>query len=92
MAVFTVLRVMTSAHKGGPISRPATPTPAGQLLGTPRAPQRGPLRPLLAGGHEGHYCRWTRRNRQLAVFPVFSAKLAAAADFTYYFKIIAPTK
>ena len=38
-AVFTVLRVKTSAHKGGPISRPATPTPSGHLLGTPWAPQ-----------------------------------------------------
>ena len=38
-AVFTDLRVKTSAHKGGPISRPATPTPPGHLLGTPWAPQ-----------------------------------------------------
>ena len=34
----------------------------------------GPLRPLLAGTEVP---RWTRQNRQFAVFPVFSAKLAA---------------
>ena len=42
-AMFTDLRVKTmvktSAHKGGPISRLATPTPSGHLLGTPQTPQ-----------------------------------------------------
>ena len=38
-AVFTDLRVKTKAHKEGPTSRLATPTPPGHLLGTPWAPQ-----------------------------------------------------
>ena len=62
--------------------------PAWPLAGDPMGPL-GPLRPLLAGTKVP---RWARRNMRFAVFQVFSAKLAAAADFTYYFKIIAPTK
>ena len=38
-AVFTILRVKTSAHNGGPISRQATPTTSRHLLGTPWSPQ-----------------------------------------------------
>ena len=36
-AMFTVLRVEASAHKGGPISRPAIPAPPGHL--DPTGPQ-----------------------------------------------------
>ena len=50
-AMFTILRVKTSAHKGGPISRPATPNPSRHLMGTSAflmVPPR-PQRPLMAG-------------------------------------------
>ena len=52
---------------------PSDSHPVSPLAGDPMVPP-GPLRPLMAG-MEGP--RWIRQNRQFAVFPVFSAKLAA---------------